>query len=253
MEYITAQLNPVHLHDAIRYYRQNRRFPSRSVAITFDDGYENNVTLASPVLERYGVPATIFLSTQWVEEGGLFPFDRLRLLRWWKPELGASIPRHKKASIHAVLTWLGAHWPECQASLRPEQSRALRSLSWAQVRACSPARIRFGAHTHRHAILGNENRGDRRDEILTSVRLVRENTGSAEVAFCYPNGEPGDFDEEDQEIIRRQGCSCAVSNQAGANGPGADLYALRRYPIGLYHDRYSFLAEVTGLRKALAG
>ncbi len=171
-----------------------------------------------------------FLSTRWVEEGALFPFDRLRLLRLWKPEPQPSIPRHKKTAIQEVLNWLAAHWPACQGSLRPEQKSALRPMTWVQVRACNPARIRFGAHTHRHAILGNESRTDRRDEILNSVAMVREKTGSAEVAFCYPNGEPGDFDEEDKEIIRQQGCSCAVSNQAGSNGPDADLYALRRYP-----------------------
>ena len=90
MEYITRRLTPVHLDDAIRQHRLNRCFAPRSVAVTFDYGYENNLTLASPVLERYGIPATIFLSTRWVEEGALFPFDRLRLLRLWKPELQPS-------------------------------------------------------------------------------------------------------------------------------------------------------------------
>jgi len=49
--------------DELTRYRATGQIPPRTVAITFDDGYEDNCTNAFPVLQRYRVPATIFVTT----------------------------------------------------------------------------------------------------------------------------------------------------------------------------------------------
>lgn len=45
---------------------QPRRAGRRRVAITFDDAYRSVLTLAVPILERYGFPATVFVPTKWI-------------------------------------------------------------------------------------------------------------------------------------------------------------------------------------------
>ncbi len=51
------------LDDLVEDRRSNRLPPAKAVAITFDDGYLDNLTLAAPILARLGLPATIFLVT----------------------------------------------------------------------------------------------------------------------------------------------------------------------------------------------
>lgn len=53
---------------------QSGNIPSRAIVITFDDGYLNNLEYALPLLERYGIPATIFIATGYL--GSRHPF-------WW--------------------------------------------------------------------------------------------------------------------------------------------------------------------------
>lgn len=57
----------------------------KNVVLTFDDGFENNYTVAFPVLKKFGFKATFFLSTaflgtnsHWLEP----PLDRMSMLSW---------------------------------------------------------------------------------------------------------------------------------------------------------------------------
>src|SRR5215469_10551845 len=42
------------------------KLPDNAVAITFDDGYRDNLVQAKPLLAHYGLSATLFLVTGWV-------------------------------------------------------------------------------------------------------------------------------------------------------------------------------------------
>lgn len=64
----------ISLEEAADFIKNKKRPPSRSIAITFDDGYLDNYTYAFPILKEYNFPATIFIV---VNEVGLPPENRL--------------------------------------------------------------------------------------------------------------------------------------------------------------------------------
>jgi peptidoglycan/xylan/chitin deacetylase (PgdA/CDA1 family) len=54
-----------------------RRLPKRAVAITFDDGYTDNLHIAKPVMEKFDIPATVFITTGHVGRSSPFWWDDL--------------------------------------------------------------------------------------------------------------------------------------------------------------------------------
>jgi peptidoglycan/xylan/chitin deacetylase (PgdA/CDA1 family) len=90
MDYLKrAGYHVVTLQKAVDYLQRGGQLPSKSVAITFDDGYEDNYTQAFPILKKYHYPATIFMVTG--EVGGTNSWDKnkmptKRLLNWTQIE-----------------------------------------------------------------------------------------------------------------------------------------------------------------------
>jgi peptidoglycan/xylan/chitin deacetylase (PgdA/CDA1 family) len=59
---------------------QDRRLPRRAIAVTFDDGYADNVDCGKPLLERYEIPATVFVATSYLGTDREFWWDDLERL-----------------------------------------------------------------------------------------------------------------------------------------------------------------------------
>ncbi|MBU1998981.1 MAG: polysaccharide deacetylase family protein, partial [Candidatus Omnitrophica bacterium] len=62
--------NVIPLSALAELIRHKKKIPSKTLSITFDDGYKDNYTLAYPVLKKYGLPATIFVIYNEVGTGG---------------------------------------------------------------------------------------------------------------------------------------------------------------------------------------
>jgi len=76
MRLIASEYSPVSLNELAESLA-HRSLPDQAVAITFDDGYADNLHAAEPILSRHGVPATVFVSSGYVEAGQEFWWDEL--------------------------------------------------------------------------------------------------------------------------------------------------------------------------------
>ena len=254
LAYLTRRWNILRLQEAVERLRSGS-LPPRAVCLTIDDGYANNLHVAQPLFQKYNAPATIFLASAYVESGEFYPFDRLRLIRAFLSPgtpnsngYGESLPEYLNNPIDQVIRNAEPEWREIVPHLTDDQRRELRPLTREELRQLDSRVIDLGAHSHNHCILRNETSERRRMEIATSLDRVAEWMGRPARLFSYPNGRPGDFGEIDKEALRARGVEAAVSTISGANAASQDLLELRRYPVGLYHNRNAFRAEVSGFR-----
>jgi len=249
MRYISRYFKPVNLRNAVKALKSGS-FSSKMIVVTFDDGYANNFYLALPILKKFSIPATIFLVTKYIINQDLFPFDKIRLLNYWGVK-DIGMTDYLNSPISQLNYQLSQIWPKHKHLLTEKQWEILRPLTIEEIRKMkSTGLIDFGAHTHSHCILKNESRDTRKKEIAISIKKVKEITNQKEIPFSYPNGQTGDFDEEDILCIKKF-CYCAVSGIWGHNDHYTNLFKLRRYPIGLYHSLDIFKLEISGLKKYL--
>lgn len=207
--------------------------PARKHAlITFDDGYYNN-RLALPILQRYSVPATFFISSHHVLTGQAFWWDVVYRGRQRQPLALAA-----QAAENALLKQL-PH-PEIEQYLRahfgPDALQPVgdldRPFTPAELRAFAQApEVTLGNHTAHHAVLTNYAPAAAAHELATCQQDLLHLAGEMPLAVAYPNGNVSAAIATGAE---RAGLRLGATVQAGKNylpfaRHGVDLLQLKRF------------------------
>lgn len=258
MRYLSRKMNPISLKNALEMIKGQTVLVPKSVVVTFDDGYLNNLEAALPIIKEFKVPVTIFLSTQYLSSGELFPFDKQKLLFFWLNKNMISkydnssrlskIPAYYTNPYKIYADSLAAYWEKYKHLLTDPQYQLLRPMSWDDAKKVDNNLVNFGAHTNNHVILANEKDCVCRDEISSSVDLIKEELSSNGVAFSYPVGTNNCFNENTKKLVKNAGCFCGLTTITGSNSSKQDIFSLLRRPVSLNHNLSVFIAELAGLR-----
>lgn len=240
----------------------------RRVAVTFDDGYADNVLAALPVLESRSLPATFFVTT-----GLVGTTNR----RWWD-ELehlvvhGEPHGRHLELRIDGdfLLVDAGsaaarerAHWA-IYHRLRPLRSEliegvlnqlraqisastesiAARFMSADELRRASASPVAtIGAHGVTHQLLSSLTLEEQHEEIVAGRELLQTITRGDVATFAYPFGGPETFDERTVELVEQAGFELACAGWPGLVRPGVDRFRLPRLVVKNW-DATTFAAKL---------
>jgi peptidoglycan/xylan/chitin deacetylase (PgdA/CDA1 family) len=249
-----------------RALRRETDIPDGAVAVTLDDGYLNNHGEAWPILENYGVPATIYLATGYIGTGRMMWSDRLEaaILGADRPRIDIQVGNKRllhdlSSEANRIAAFLGIK-ALCKASPNDlkdeiidavieyldsslEEDHPLYAfMAWDQVREmdASPL-IDFGAHTVDHVSLAKVPNDEMRDQIDRSVAALERELGHRCLFFSYPEGQGDDFDECVIGHLLRNGFDHAPSAIDGVNKlPGTDPFHLLRTMVGFEGRQYPF-------------
>lgn len=248
MELLAKYFNPISLSDALTALEYGE-LPERAVCVTFDDGYANNEELAMPILTRLGIPATVFVSTNFLNGGRMWNDSVIEALRIAEGEeldlrlsglgLGCYPIRtvEEKRKAAGVIIREIKHWPP---EKRAEAVTSIESMVDSlptnimmtddQVRSLKKNGVAIGAHTKSHPILSTLDLDLVRQEVMGSKQYLESILGSEVRYFAYPNGRPGvDYLMEHRDIVEIAGFDAAVSTSWGVASSLSDKWQLPRF------------------------
>lgn len=246
MELLADCFNVLPLHDAIKIMK-TERMPPRAVSITFDDGYRSTHDLALPILKELNLPATVFITTGYMEEGNMWNDRIIEAVRrlpygiYNLSETGMGVYtiqtlEDRKIAILKLtenskylppkerldLTLLLEHF----AGEIPSQAHML-----TREMVCTLAQqgIEIGGHTITHPILTSLEDESARYEIEGGKQQLEQIIGKPVRLFAYPNGKVGmDYDERHVAMAKEAGFDAAFTTAIGAARHSQDLFQLPR-------------------------
>ena len=275
IEYLKSNYEVIPISEAAKRLRENRPFLRPTACISFDDGYKNNQTIAGPILERHGLPATIYLATGFVGSSKVHwtarleralnksPHSQLDLsdlglrtysLRGQRPQTFVRLVSRlyrlpydqQQEMVQRTLDRLGES--------KNEDYSDFEMLTWNDARQFEANKlIEFGAHTIHHQTVKPLDDEQLEEEIGGSIKEVAKQVRCVTNTFAYPNGTVNDFDERAERVLRKYGIIAALSTIDGLNTPCVQPFALRRITVGSNMPIEEFRLRVSGIVDTLKG
>jgi peptidoglycan/xylan/chitin deacetylase (PgdA/CDA1 family) len=246
---------------------QKKDIPKNVAVLTIDDGYHDFYDFAYPVLKKYGIKATFFVTVNFIN----------RTLWLWPDRIDYAI----KNTIHAFcdfhfkdvhfefelknetlkfncwrqLTnygislennekWKFIRYVEERlcVKLPDDMPDEYRPVTWDQLKEMSDNGIEIGSHTMNHPILSKIHGDELVFEIDESRKEIERRLGIEVLSFCYPNSAKKDINDDVLRQVELSGYRGAVF---GGYPDCGDLYRVPR--MGVTDDSVDFLWKLSGM------
>jgi peptidoglycan/xylan/chitin deacetylase (PgdA/CDA1 family) len=249
--------NVISLSEAASRMEHGEPLPARAVALTIDDGYQDSLDAAVPILARYRLPATFFLVPGFLSG---------ELGAWWE-DLAYAITNASEGRLI---------WNGLQYDLRVERARACAELpamlkamnardreeavasivrqvapvfgrekalflDWEGARRIMDSGCDVGSHSMTHAICSREDPDTQARELEKSRSELEARLGKVVDTLAYPNGRTGDYDEITLRYVREIGYRAAVTTNPGIVHRRRSPYEMNRVVVTPTTDVRSLL------------
>ena len=216
LEFFARHFKPVTLQDIVDALNGNRTLPNSSFHLTFDDGFREMHDIVAPILQRAGIPATFFLTTGFLDGGGLAHYNALSVLldrvqlenrhqSGVTARLDSILPRAtnrtatirdrvlsigyaQKALVHSIAEVLEVDLSQYVRETRPH-------LTSAEIGALVNQGFSIGSHSHDHSLYAELPLSQQLTQTRMSMEMLVTRFGARPRAFAFPHNDGGVQDE----------------------------------------------------------
>jgi peptidoglycan/xylan/chitin deacetylase (PgdA/CDA1 family) len=235
IKYLKENYNIISIDEFYLRLTENR-FKNNEVVLTFDDGYSNNLYKVAPILNNLSLPFTVFISTEHIETGELYPTSIARLIILGSDLNSISIPsisiydfdittnefRHKLYAIVSMelksrpLTEVRKIVQNLIDNLNKteylniiEKYNSVKPMNWDEVVKLKKMGATIGSHCKYHICCHeNQNVEIVKDQIIESKRIIEAKLQTYCHYFAYPNG---DYTEDSNLFVKEAGYKLGFS------------------------------------------
>ena len=234
---------PLSLDQVIDFHKEKIPLPDFSFSITFDDGFENNYSIAKPILEKLSIPATFYISTNLIDKNLMTWIDQIEFcidtvgtrtfdLPWssapfkiyskqTKIDFLNSIRKNIKKNPNKfvsddIVRYVFNH---CEMELISSKDGPLdKKMNWDQVyNLHSHELFSIGGHSHNHVSLGLLRLREMKIEITKSIKFLKDKANIETQHYSYPEGQKIDFNKNVEQFLKKNSIRCCPSAIYGQN------------------------------------
>jgi peptidoglycan/xylan/chitin deacetylase (PgdA/CDA1 family) len=253
MKILSERGQPFSMNDLLYFHTQKQNLPPKSFAITFDDGFENNLSIASPILYDFKIPATIYITTEFIEQNSMSWIDRIEFAleytssdildaNWLKKKIPIKNKENKLKLLNMIRNYV-KNTKEVNSNIFAAEicnqlgfSRIISSddpidkkMNWKQVSEVGKSDFfTIGGHSHTHQILSFLDSSQLAYELDTSIRLLKDKADIKPIHYSYPEGLKHCYSENVIKELKKRGVLCCPTAINGTNKILDDLFHLKR-------------------------
>lgn len=264
MKTIQKNCNVLSMDEVHTFLMNGKSWPKNAVAVTFDDGFENNFLNAFPILKKYEIPATFYVCAGMINTDLMFWVDqiedciaRTRVDNLELEQLGGEILalNSNAQKIHAIQT-IKSFCKQTSADVKDTviddlmrksyiepnvgSSPDYRMMNWDQLRNIAvDSLFTIGGHTLYHDIMSAQARGKLELDIMTSIALLDYNLDQTTEHYAYPEGQVNHFNGNVISTLMKYGIKICPAAIHGTN-LDEDQFHLKRIMPGFMGAGFPF-------------
>ena len=251
MELVAHQFNPVTLKDVLLFLKGEKTLPHRAVAVTFDDGFLDNLEVAAPILSRFGISAAFYLTVSLIGEAEAPWYSRIRhafmttYCKTWRRSVQGrtwdiSSPSARDSELLTAYDLCAPlvgeaqqramHSIEQELGVEPVLPKRRLMMNWEEARALRRAGHIVGSHTLTHPNVAHVSQDEAlRVELVESKRQMEERLQEPVVHFSYPHPALNpQWSAGTLAATQKAGYATAVTTTKGPVRAGANPLLLAR-------------------------
>lgn len=252
LKLLKQEFNVISLNDLIILYANNKKIPENTIVLTIDDGYLDFYMYAYPLLKKYSIPATFFITTSFISQKiWLWP-DIIQYVieKGQVKNLIINLNSNKVINLSDKNSWesivqylislenqkridfINKLCADAMVNLPAVPSYHYSAATWENIYEMSNNGIEIGCHTLTHPILSSiESNELLKSEVIDSKKIIEEKLQTEIYSFCFPNGSKKDFNDNVKSMVKKAGYLCSVSATLN-DDLFNDLYEIGRISAG---------------------
>lgn len=224
--------------------------PDNSYVITFDDGFKNNLTVASEILDKHNLKATFYLTTNFIENNENSWIDEIEFFVENNPFYEIELENKKisftnnlnskinflnkirkiiKGNINIDSDYFKKFFKKKNLISSKNYPSIFEKMSWQDVQKLlrNPL-FTIGGHSHGHKIFTSMKEKEMQNDINKSIFLFKKRLNLNLRHYSYPEGLKNTYSNREIKFLKKNKIICCPSAIFGNNFANTNLFDLKR-------------------------
>jgi peptidoglycan/xylan/chitin deacetylase (PgdA/CDA1 family) len=256
LKFLKKNGNAISIDEIVYYIKNNIKIPKNSFTISFDDGFENNFSVAAPILDDLKIPSTFYFSTDFVSNNSMswidkveYCFEKDKKKNFLKLEalgnydistIGKKIKtldsirylvkKNFNLNIDKFVTNVFKSFD--RKEIKSSNSDIDKKISWKKINLLKTNKLfTLGGHSHIHMPLTYFSLMSAEKQIIKSLNLFKKNVNLRLKHYSYPEGQKKDYNKKIELFLKNKGIECCPTAIDGFNRINSNLFNLKRIQV----------------------